>query len=158
MLLLVEAILLYASMMGAVWLRFPAGERSYELIERYGFFKALLATAVCLAAFYFYDLYDFAVIHDRRELALRLIQALGVAWIVLALVFYALPQVMIGRGVSLIALALALLSMLAWRLMIHWIMGHPDYGERILIVGTSPMAIDLARETVDMDNYILTCS
>ncbi len=149
LLLLVEAFLLYSSMMGAVYLRFTMGEMRYELIERYGFLKALLAAGVCLAAFYFYDLYDFVVIHDRRELILRLVQALGVAWVTLALIFYALPQVMIGRGVSLIALALALLSMIVWRLLVHWVMGHPDFGERVLIVGTSPMAIELARETYE---------
>ena len=149
LLLLVEAFLLYSSMMGAVYLRFTTGEMRYELIERYGFFKALLAAVVCLGAFYFYDLYDFVVIHDRRELLLRLVQALGVAWVALALIFYALPQLMIGRGVSLIALALALLSMIVWRLLVHWVMGHPDFGERVLIVGTSPMAIELARETYE---------
>jgi sugar transferase (PEP-CTERM system associated) len=147
LLLLVEAFLLYGSMMGAVYLRFTAGEMRYELIERHGFSKAALATLVCLISFYFYDLYDFVVIHDRRELILRLVQALGIAWVVLALIFYALPQLMIGRGVSLIALVLAMLSMLGWRLLIHWVMGHPDFGERVLIVGTSPMAVELARET-----------
>jgi sugar transferase (PEP-CTERM system associated) len=39
--------------------------------------------------------------------------------------------------------------MIAWRLLVHWVMGHPDFGERVLIVGTSPMAIELARETYE---------
>ena len=147
LLLLVEAVLLYSSIMGAVYLRFTEGEAQYELIGRYGFYKALLATAFCLAAFYFYDLYDFVVIHDRRELLLRLIQALGVAWVALSLVFYAFPQMMIGRGVSLISLPLFLCLMVGWRVAIHWFLSHPDFGERILIVGTSPEAIALARET-----------
>ena len=46
--------------------------------------------------------------HDRRELVLRLIQALGLAWIALAFSFYAFPGLMLGRGISLIALPLAL--------------------------------------------------
>jgi len=61
--------------------------------------------------------------HDRRELVLRLLQALGLAWIALALVFYLMPQVMIGRGVSMISLPLALLLMVGWRLAIHWVLG-----------------------------------
>jgi sugar transferase (PEP-CTERM system associated) len=86
--------------------------------------------------------------HDRRELVLRLLQALGLAWIALALVFYVAPQVMIGRGVSLISLPLALLIMVSWRLAIHWILGHPEIGERILIVGSGAFAIEIARETL----------
>jgi sugar transferase (PEP-CTERM system associated) len=86
--------------------------------------------------------------HDRRELVLRLLQALGLAWVALALIFYAMPQVMIGRGVSLISLPLALFLMVAWRLGIHWILGHPEIGERILIVGSGPFAIEIARETL----------
>lgn len=146
LLLLAEACLLYGSMMAAVYVRFSEIDARYELITRHGFSKALLATAFCLGAFYFYDLYDFVVMHDRRELVLRLIQALGIAWVALAGVFYALPQMMIGRGVSLISLPLALCLMVGWRLLIHWVMGHPDFGERVLIVGTSPMAVEMAKE------------
>src|SRR5213078_2037254 len=35
-----------------------------------------------------------------------------------------------------------------WRLAIHWILGHPEVGERILIVGSGPFAIEIARETL----------
>ena len=77
-----------------------------------------------------------------------MLQALGLAWIALALLFYVVPQVMIGRGVSLISLPVALLLMVGWRLAIHWVLGHPELGERILIVGSGPFAIEVARETL----------
>src|SRR5207237_9135604 len=102
-----------------------------------------------LSSFYLFDLYDFVVIHDRRELVLRLLQALGLAWVALALLFYAVPQVMIGRGVSLIAVPVALLLMVGWRLAIHWVLGHPDLGDRILIVGSGPFAVEVARGTLN---------
>src|SRR5207237_4237069 len=89
---------------------------------------------------------DFVVMHDRRELVLRLLQALGFAWVPLALLFYSVSQVMIGRGESLVSLPLALLLMVGWRLAIHWILGHPEVGERILIVGSGPFAVEIARE------------
>ena len=124
-------------------------DSEYELLQRHGFYKAALATAFCLAAFYLYDLYDFIVMHDRRELVLRLVQALGLAWVALAIAFYAAPRLMIGRSISLIALPLALTLMVGWRLTIHWLMGHPQLGERILIVGSGELAIDVARETLE---------
>jgi sugar transferase (PEP-CTERM system associated) len=102
-----------------------------------------------MAAFYLFDLYDFVVMHDRRELLLRLVQALGLAWTALALAFYAFPQVMLGRGISLIALPLALALMVGWRMSVHWLLGHPDFGEKILIVGSGNLAVDIAREMLN---------
>jgi sugar transferase (PEP-CTERM system associated) len=148
LLLLTEAMLLFGGLIVAVYVRLGAVDAEETLLQRNGFYKAALATVFCLASFYLFDLYDFVVLHDRRELVLRLVQALGLAWVALALMFYAVPQVMIGRGVSFISLPLALLLMVGWRLAIHWVLGHPDLGERILIVGSGPFAIEIARETL----------
>ena len=149
LLLLVEAMLLFGGLIIAVYVRLGAIDAEDALIQRHGFYKAALATVFCLAAFYIFDLYDFVVIHDRRELILRMLQALGLAWIALALLFYVVPQVMIGRGVSLISLPVALLLMVGWRLSIHWVLGHPEIGERILIVGSGAFAVEVARETLN---------
>jgi sugar transferase (PEP-CTERM system associated) len=132
-----------------VYLRLGIEDSHDELMLRQGFLKAALATVFCLAAFYLFDLYDFIVMHDRRELVLRLIQALGLAWVALALAFYAFPQLMLGRGISLIALPLALGLMVSWRVSIHWLLGHPDFGEKILIVGSGSLAVEVAREMLD---------
>jgi len=149
LLLLVEAMLLFGGLVVAVYVRLGAIDAEDALIQRHGFYKAALATVFCLLSFYIFDLYDFVVMHDRGELVLRLLQALGLAWIALALLFYAVPQVMIGRGVSLISLPVALLLMVGWRIGIHWVLGHPEIGERILIVGSGPFAIEVARETLN---------
>ena len=132
-----------------MYLRVGVDGAYFELVERQGFLKSALATTFCLAAFYLFDLYDFIVMHDRRELVLRLVQALGLAWIALALAFYGFPQLMLGRGISLIALPLALGLMVSWRVSIHWLLGHPDFGEKILIVGSGPLAVEVAREMLD---------
>jgi sugar transferase (PEP-CTERM system associated) len=139
---------MFGAIIGAVYLRVGAEDAPYELIVRGGYFKAAFATVFCLAAFYLFDLYDFIVMHDRRELVLRLIQALGMAWIALAISFYAYPGLMLGRSVSLIALPLALGLMVGWRISIHWLLGHPDIGERILIVGSGKLAVEVAREAL----------
>src|SRR5687768_13088089 len=149
LLLFGEAALVYGAIIGAVCLRVGFDDASYELLDKHGLWKAGVITFFCLAAFYLYDLYDFVVMHDRRELVLRLVQALGLAWIALALTFYGFPQLMLGRGISLIALPLALGLMVGWRVSIHWLLGHPDFGEKILIVGSGPLAVELAREMLD---------
>ncbi|MDQ1729678.1 MAG: hypothetical protein QOD33_1803 [Pyrinomonadaceae bacterium] len=149
LLLLAEAAVVFGALVAAVYLRLGAEDAHNELMLRQGFLKAGLATVFCLAAFYLFDLYDFIVMHDRRELVLRLVQALGLAWVALALAFYGFPQLMLGRGISLIALPLALGLMVSWRVSIHWLLGHPDFGEKILIVGSGTLAIEVAREMLN---------
>jgi len=149
LLLLGEATLVFGALIAAVYLRVGKDGAAYELVVKNGYWKAGLATFFCLAAFYLFDLYDFIVMHDRRELVLRLIQALGLAWIALALAFYAFPGLMLGRSISLIALPLALTLMVGWRVSIHWFLGHPDFGERILIVGSGKLAVEVAREVLN---------
>jgi sugar transferase (PEP-CTERM system associated) len=149
LLLLAEAGLLFSSMIVAAYIRLGTVDADYELTIRHGFYKAIVTSVFCLGTFYLYDLYDFVVIHDRKELVLRLIQALGLAWIALAVTFYILPQLMVGRGVSFIALPLALTLMVGWRISIHWLLGHPNLGEKILIIGDGETAIEVAREVLE---------
>jgi sugar transferase (PEP-CTERM system associated) len=149
LLILAEAFLVYGAIIVAVYLRVGIADAPLELIEKQGYMKAGVAAFFCLAAFYLFDLYDFLVMHDRRELVLRLVQALGLAWIALAITFYTFPSLMLGRGISLITLPLALTLMVSWRISIHWFLGHPDFGERILIVGSGNLAVELAREVLN---------
>jgi sugar transferase (PEP-CTERM system associated) len=149
LLLLAEAVLMFGVIIGAVYLRVGAKDAPYELIEKLGYYKAVYATVFCLAAFYLFDLYDFVVMHNRHELVLRLVQALGLAWVALAISFYAYPALMLGRSVSLIALPMALTLMVGWRISIHWFLGHPSFGERILIVGSGNLAVEVARQVLN---------
>lgn len=144
-----EAALVYGSIIAAVYLRVGVDDAPFELVIKNGYWKAGAATFFCLTSFYLFDLYDFVVMHDRRELILRLIQALGLAWIGLALCFYLYPAMMLGRSISLIALPLALGLMVAWRLSALWFFGHPQIGERILIVGSGDLAVEVAREVLN---------
>jgi len=149
LLILAESALVYGAIIGAVYLRVGFEDAPLELVVKNGYWKAAVAAFFCLAAFYLFDLYDFLVMHDRKELVLRLVQALGLAWIALAFSFYTFPGLMLGRGISLIALPLALALMVLWRVSIHWFLGHPNFGERILIVGSGNLAVELAREVLD---------
>ena len=149
LLIIAEAALVYGAIIAAVYLRVGVDGAPFELVEKHGYWKAAVAGFFCLAAFYLFDLYDFLVMHDRRELVLRLVQALGLAWIALALSFYTYPALMLGRGISLIALPLALGLMVLWRISIHWFLGHPGFGERILIVGSGKFAVEMASEVLN---------
>jgi sugar transferase (PEP-CTERM system associated) len=101
---------------------------------------------VCLICFYYNDLYDLQVVSRRAELVIRLIQSLGVASLILALLYYLVPGLMFGRGISGLAALLTWLVLVGWRLMVD-AMGsvfRPD--QRLLVAGTGQSGIRLVQE------------
>jgi sugar transferase (PEP-CTERM system associated) len=146
-LMIFEGLLIYSCGLIAIYLRF--GDDALEvLFTRHARLKLLLLMVIVQGAFYLFDLYNLRLIRQRAELSLRLCQALGLAAIALALIFYALPQMMLGRGVFLLSLLLMLTAMSCWRLFTMWLIGHPRLAERVLILGTEQSAIELAREVL----------
>lgn len=143
-LILADAAIVYGGVILAMYLRLGLTGTENELDVKNGWFKIALATGICLLIMYFYDLYDYVVMTNRRELLLRLVQALGIGWAMLAVLFYFAPQLLIGRGVSVISVPLVLVLLLGWRIFIHWLTGHPEIGEKILVVGTGQTALDTA--------------
>src|SRR4051812_9483162 len=139
-----DAAILYGGVILAMYVRLGFSGSENELNAKIGWFKVALASGVCILILYFYDLYDYIVMTNRRELMLRLVQALGIAWALLALLFYFVPQLLIGRGVSVISVPVVLVLLLGWRICIHHLTGHPEIGEKILVVGTGQTALDTA--------------
>jgi sugar transferase (PEP-CTERM system associated) len=148
-LILADAAIIYGGVILAMYLRLGWDGPPYELNERNGWFKIGLVSVVCIINLYFYDLYDYVVMTNRRELLLRMVQALGIAWALLALLFYLVPPLMVGRGVSMISVPLVLSLLLGWRIAIHSLTGHPEIGEKILVVGTGKAALDTAEAVWD---------
>lgn len=143
-LLVADAAIVYGGIILAMWIRLGVDGSAYQLNENNGWYKIGLAATVCVLVIYLYDLYDFTVMGNRRELMLRLVQALGIAWAGLALLFYFVPPLLIGRGVSVISVPVVLLLLLGWRFAIHYLTGHPDIGEKIILVGTGKTARETA--------------
>ena len=148
-LLLSDAAIIYGGIVVGMYIRLGLTGSEYQLNERNGWFKIAFASVVCLLVLYFYDLYEYTVMSNRRELMLRLVQALGISWILLALLFYFVPQLLIGRGVSVISVFVVLALLLLWRVLIHLLTGHPEIGEKILLVGTGKSAIETAEAVWD---------
>lgn len=139
----------------AIFIRFNEyrGEAFQVLMDERGWLKTLLLMLVVQGAFYLFDLYDLGMIRKRVVLYVRICQALGLAAFALAALFYALPEVMLGRGVLLISLLLMLSVMTCWRVFAMWLLGHPRLAERVVILGTEQTAIEIAREVLDRREY-----
>ena len=133
-LLIFEGALIYLCGIVAIYIRFGI-EAPDVLGAQRGWQKTLLVSALILASFYLFDLYDFRLVRNRSVLLLRLLQALGIGGIALALIFYVWPQMMLGRGVFLLGMSLMLTLMCGWRFLARWLLGHPRFADRVLILG-----------------------
>jgi sugar transferase (PEP-CTERM system associated) len=111
--------------------------------------KTLLVGLVCQVCLYYAELYDFRILSDRRELFVRLLQAIGSASLILAGLYFWFPSLVIGRGVALLSAFFVLSAVAGWRILFEWVTGRLRYRERLLLVGTSASAIALARELYD---------
>ncbi|MGH9845567.1 MAG: TIGR03013 family XrtA/PEP-CTERM system glycosyltransferase [Blastocatellia bacterium] len=151
-LLFFETVLTYFCGVAAIRIRF-GGDAAEVLWQQSGWFKLLVANQIVRGAFYLFDLYDFKMIRQRLILTLRIMQSLGLSAISLALLFYLVPQMMLGRGVISLSLLLTLVLMLIWRTAAMWLLQSPWLAERVLILGTGSPAIGIARELLDHREY-----
>jgi sugar transferase (PEP-CTERM system associated) len=144
-LIIFETILIVLAVAIAAYMRL--GDSTWTIaIEERGFLKTALIALVAQACLYYADLYDFRLFGDRRELFIRIVQALASASFILAAIYFWFPDLIIGRGVFLIAALLVIVFVSGWRLAFEWVSGRVGPRERLLILGTGNAALTLARE------------
>jgi len=95
---------------------------------------------------YYFDLYNSAVVSNRREALIRLIQVMGVAYITLGLLYYLYPPLKLGRGIFHIALLLVGALLLIWRRLFSMVNSTPLLAERVVILGEGPLAKSLLHQ------------
>ena len=139
-----ENLLIMLAVLASVWMRLGDDGWLKFTLEA-GYLKTWLIATVVQLCLYFADLYDSRTYAEPRELFIRLVQGLGAASFVLAVLYFWIPALEIGRGVFLIASVLIVLIVSGWRFAERWLRGRTPR-ERLLIVGTGPQAIALARE------------
>lgn len=140
-----ESVLLMSTILIAAWARLGADALQPDALPLL-VWKAALVAVVCQVCLYYAELYDLRIVADRRELFVRILQALGAASLVLALVYYWFPVLVIGRGVFLIAAIVVITVVGSWRFAFEWTIGRIGPTERLLVVGTGAAAVNLARE------------
>ena len=144
-LIALESILILCAIALAAWLRVGADWWLVLAVEG-GFEKALYVALVCQVCLYYGDLYNTRVMNDRRELFVRVVQALGATSFLLAATYFWFPTLIIGRGVFLYAVFLVIAVVIGWRLVFDLVSSRVGPSERLLLVGTGAGAVDLAKE------------
>lgn len=139
-----EGMLIYAAVMTAAFLSF--GNANGSFLSPAVVSKTLIIAIVCQASLYFNELYNPQITDTYLELGLRLIRAIGVASIILAIVYYHIPSLFVGRGVFFISLAFIVLFIIAWRHGYNWILKKKMFIEKILVLGSGDLSLKILDE------------
>jgi sugar transferase (PEP-CTERM system associated) len=115
--------------------------------------KIAFVTVICQLCLYYNDFYDLTLVHSSRELIVRLLQAAGAASIILAALYFVVPDLMIGNGIYVSALFVFLVAILGWRLAFNQVTGSLKLEERVLFVGTGDAARKVARQILDQRDF-----
>jgi len=99
----------------------------------------------CIVAFYYNDLYDFRVARNFAQFASRLVQSFGVAFILLAIFYTLLPETKLAGRPFISSFLIIAGFLLPLRGISYTVMRSRHFVERVLILGTSPLARKLAQ-------------
>lgn len=140
--LLVSAVVISSMLLG--------GSQAWDLVtDDTAIFRVLLIVLVCQLCLHYGDLYDLRTITTKRDLAERLMRAIGATSLILGIAYWLFPLLVVGPGVFLLTAALAIVMVMAWRWAFDMVTARLAPHQRLLLVGTSPAAIVLARELFD---------
>ena len=110
--------------------------------------QALAVTLCCVVSFYYNDLYNFRIVRTFGEFAVRLIQAFGVALILLAALYAVFTPIRMSTEPFLTGMIVILAVLLPFRATVYIVMGRKPFMERVLMLGTTPLACTIIKEMV----------
>ena len=145
--LVVEGLLLLAAVPLAIQVRLGIGPgtpppESTVMLDAWTF------AIIGLLCLYGNSLYDFGERLSSRELLIRLLRTFSILAVASWALYFLIPSLETGRGVFALALVFGMSFVLAWRVVLRWILRSEGFAERVLIIGADNKAIDIARETL----------
>lgn len=137
--LLVAAVVISSVVIG--------GERAWELLlDDTAFLRVLLIVLTTQLCLHYADLYDLRTIRTKGDLAARLMRAIGATSLILGIAYWLFPLLVVQQNIFLLTAAIAIVLVMLWRSAFDVISARLAPRERLLLVGTSPAAVVLARE------------
>ena len=111
-----------------------------------GFVKILVVSASFMVCMYYFDLYDFTVLSNPREVLTRIVEVLGTLCVLLALLYHIFPPLELGRGILVVGFILLGTLLLLWRRIFLTLITLAQFAENTLILGDGPLAAPLVLE------------
>jgi exopolysaccharide biosynthesis polyprenyl glycosylphosphotransferase len=107
---------------------------------------ALAVSVCCLVSFYYNDLYELGALRDIRGMAPRLLQSLGVTFLLVGAVYTLLPGVEVSPPLMISLFLLVIGLVVPLRAVSYGLIARRAAPERVLILGTGPLARKIAEE------------
>src|SRR4030095_4783007 len=108
--------------------------------------KAVAIALCCIVSFYYNDLYDLRIVRTFGEFAARLFNAFGVTFILLAVLYTMFTAIKISSQPFLGSLLIILAIVLSLRAALYVVVRRKPFLERVLFLGTTPLASPLISE------------
>src|SRR5271166_4806848 len=142
-----EAMLVTLGFVVAVvfWAGTTADAKIY-LFYLNGLGRILLVVAVFVVLMYYFDLYDSFVLSNRREVVTRLVGVLGSAFVALAVLYYAFPEISLGGSSLWVGVGIVVVALPLWRRLFFVLNRSARFSERAILYGGGPLATALMRE------------
>lgn len=152
-----EAVIMALGVVLAVYLRLH--DPSELFTWKYSWHRILVVPAMLEITFYYFDLHNFRVARPFIWTVTRIAQAMAVGTMVLAVVYYIMPRLFLGRGVLIIGFFTILVLVLFWRGLYGWALKHRLFSTNILLLGGGNLAQAIMEELASRsDNvYHLVC-
>ncbi|MDK9705925.1 MAG: TIGR03013 family PEP-CTERM/XrtA system glycosyltransferase [Desulforhopalus sp.] len=110
------------------------------------FRQAMAVTIIFQLCLYFFDLYDLNSGISMPETVTRITQAFGVGCIVLAVLYYFLPDLLISTRVFWTGYLMICVTVFLWRSFYYYILRKRLFVQTTIVIGTGKLACAIARE------------
>ena len=149
----IESLLIFFAVLLAAYIRFKISNYSNYWMLKYNVIipKIILITFVYQMSLYYNDMYNTKIIRTAQEIVIRSLQAVGAAAVFLSIIYYIIPDLIIGRGVFLISIIFLTIITILWRLFYSWTISINAFDEKILIIGTGNTAKDIAKRILSKE-------
>jgi sugar transferase (PEP-CTERM system associated) len=143
LLLLTEVLVLTAAFVAAAWIVVGVDPFLYLFYDN-GIYRILAVVGCIVISLYFQDLYSRLKIRSRILLLQQMCAAVGIASLAQGVVSYFRLDLRLPVRIMLLGSALALVAATAWRLFYCKLVTAVLGGERLLLVGNSPLLDQIA--------------
>jgi len=108
--------------------------------------RIVLITFICQISLYYNDLYDFEIVSSTSEIIIRLLQALGITSIALAVIYLVFPLAIVDQKIFILSILFLLVFIVGWRIGYVQMLNRGIFNEKIIILGSSDLAFEIYRE------------
>ena len=122
-------------------------------------FKALLIMITFQVCLSYADLYEIHIVDRIKELCIRLLQVLGIATILIAIIYLIFPQAIIGTDVYILSVCIILIFLWSWRFAYSMIIDRGIFDIKIILIGSDDLSQNIVNEINQKNDcgYNISC-